>query len=326
MSRQFSYIFYAILIIFIFAGCAHEGKSLQYPSFKVDMVLPPVGTNGLSPAEVDKYLQEVERRNSGVEDSVEWISRAYEGLLVRRLTNVSEREYHKFEKFLDNGAAYIIVHPGFFTFFHYPRRLRRDGGDYSEYNVLDLLLKRRPKDAKFALLQAQERRMRDFIEFKSTQKKLLIIITPKNYKNYSGYTYRKSSDEYMRYLNEITNLSDSVLFVESRDPNRGYISDDDALRLVEFLLSIKAKKIYVGGSYVGRCLEDFYTLLTREYGSQDIYIVPELSDISPRELSGALASELLKPDGSIDEAVALKNIRDDVYDIQESIPSMINLP
>lgn len=295
--------------------------------FQVDMVLPPVGTTGLSPSEISDVLKEVEARNKEVEDEQAWIKKSYEGLMVRRLTNVSEREFPKFKKYLDNGSVYILVHPGFFSFFHYPRRLRRSDTDQvSEFNVVELLLKRRAKTAEFALLQAQERRTRDFVEFKSAQKKLLIIVTPRNYQEYSGYTYRKSRDEYMRYLNEITNFSESVLFVESRSPNRGYLSADDAIRLVEFLLSVDAKTVYIGGSYVGRCLEDFYTLLTREYGSEGIFVVPELSDLSPREINGKIATELLKPDGSIDKRVAKRQMQKDVYSVQETIPKLLNLP
>ncbi len=295
--------------------------------FQVDMVLPPVGTTGLTPVEISNILKQVETRNKDVEDGPEWIERSYEGLMVRRLTNVSEREFPKYKKYLDNGSVYILVHPAFFSFFHYPRKLRSSGPEVvSEFNIVELLLKRRAKSAEFALLQAQERRTRDFVEFKSAQKKLLIMVIPQNYQVYSGYTYRKDKDEYMRYLNEITNFSESVLFVESRSPNRGYLSDDDALRLVEFLLSVDAKTIYVGGSYIGRCLEDFYTLLTREYGSEGIYVVPELSDLSPREINGNFATQLLRPDGGIDKTVAMRQMREDVYDVQENIPRMLNLP
>ena len=130
----------------------------------------------------------------------------------------------------------------------------------------------------------------------------------------------------MRYLNEITNFSESVLFIDSRSPNRGSISEADAMRLVEFLLSVNAKNVYVGGSYVGRCLEDFYALLTREYGSEGIYVVPELSDVSPREINSAIATELLKPDGSIDKIVAKRLMQNDVYQVQEVIPQLLNLP
>ncbi len=195
-----------------------------------------------------------------------------------------------------------------------------------KHNVVERLLDIEPTDEEFALLQAQERRMRDFLEFMSEQKKLVIVVVPRDYSKYKGYKYRKGKDEYTRYLNEVTNLSESVLFAESRSPNRGYLTDEDGIRLMEFLLSVKAKNILIGGGYIGRCLEDFYALLTEEFGPEGIYLVPELSDISPRELNRKIAKKLLTPDGKININLATANMSADVYHIQEARPRLKNLP
>ncbi|NIW39184.1 MAG: hypothetical protein GWN14_15735, partial [candidate division Zixibacteria bacterium] len=84
---------------------------------------PPVGSSALPPDEVDRILAEIQKRNDTVEDKPDWIKRAYSGLMLRKLTNVSREEYKKYEEYLDNGSAYVIVHPGFFSFFHFPRKL-----------------------------------------------------------------------------------------------------------------------------------------------------------------------------------------------------------
>lgn len=316
----------AIALSIAIFGCALDAPPKIVP-LDVDMVLPPVGTEGVDPDRLNAFMSEIRARNEGVEDEEDWIRRSYKGLMVRRLTNVSTSEYATFNKYLDNGTVYILVHPSFFSFFHYPKKLTESTEDSpSKYNVVERLLKIKPQNPQFALLQAQERRMRDFIEYKATEKKLLVIVIPKNYQKYSGYTYRKGVDEYMRYLNEVTNMSESVLFVESKSPNRGYLTDDDAMRLMEFILSIKAKRVLVGGGYIGRCLEDFYVLLTKEYGKEDIYIVPELSDISPREIDDNIARTILKTNGLIDEDMATKIMANDLYKIQEGIPSIMNLP
>ncbi len=152
------------------------------------------------------------------------------------------------------------------------------------------------------------------------------MVVPRHYNRYKGYKYRKDYDEYTRYLNEITNFSESIIFAESRSPNRGYLTDEDGIRLMEFLLSVNAKSIYVGGGYVGRCLEDFYALLTDEFGPEDIYIVPELSDISPKELTKKMAKNLLTPEGDINKALATDNLVNDVYHIQEIQPRIKHLP
>lgn len=308
------------------SGCSTAVKPPQIAHLDYSLIMTPVGTSNVSPEEINTILEKIEKRNRTVEDDRQWIKKSYKGMRVRRLTNVSSSEFPNYRKYLDNGAAYIIVHPAFFSFFHYPRKIRKEGKDAEgRMNIVDILLNRKPPYPQLAVLQAQERRMRDFIEFKSTQKKLIILVIPQKYWKYSGYTYRKTKDEYMRFLNEITNLSHSVLFVESRDPNRGYLTDDDAVKLMEFLMSINAEKIYVGGGYIGRCLEDFYTLLTKNYGNEGIFVVPELSDISPRELNAELATRLLKPDGFIDQELATQLLQADSYKVQELVPQLESL-
>jgi len=319
----------AIALLISLGACssAEPKKPFNISPVDVDLVLPPAGTASMDPDTINEILAAIEERNSTIESDPKWIERSYAGLMVRRLTNVSESEFKLYRKYLDKDeSVYILVHPGFFSFFHYPRKVRDNDPDkLHKENVVELLLQKKATAPEFALLQAQERRMRDFIEFKSTEEKLLIIIIPRNYQEYPGYTYRRGRDEYMRFLNEITNFSKSVLFIESRSPNRGYLRDDDAERLMEFLLSIKAKNIYIGGGYIGRCLEDFYALITEEYGKDGIYVVPELSDISPRELNESIASDILTSDGRINTAVATRLMKQDTYKVQESMPKILNL-
>lgn len=325
MKISFKIIAFAIALLVIL-GCA-SSKSPQIARLDQSMIMTPSGASDIPPEEIDSIVKKIEERNRTVEDNPEWIKRSYENLLIRRLTNISSTEFPQYRKYLDNGAAYILVHPAFFTFFHYTKKKNRDNDPEELYklNTIEFLLRLKPSTPQFAVLQAQERRMRDFMEFKSTQKKLLIVVIPDKYWEYSGYTYRNGLDEYKRFLNEATNFSGSVVFVESRSPNRGYLTDDDAVKLMEFLLSIKAEKIYVGGGYVGRCLEDFYSLLTREYGSKGIFVVPELSDISPRELNSSMSNRLLRPDGLIDHDFATRLMMEDKYKVQELIPQIENL-
>jgi len=304
-------------------GCA----SPRVAHLDYSMIMTPAGTNDIAPEEINSILVKAEERNRTVEDDPEWIKSSYENLMVRRLTNISSKEFADYRKYLDNGSVYIVVHPAFFTFFHYTKQKKRDKDpeELNKLNIVEFLLKIEPSKPQFAVLQAQERRMRDFLEFKSTQQKLVIVVIPQKYWDYSGYTYRKGPDEYMRFINEVTNFSRSVLFVESRSPNRGYLNDDDAVKLMEFLLSVKAEKIYVGGGYVGRCLEDFYGVLTQEYGTKGIFVVPELSDISPRELNASMSRNLLRPDGLIDSDFATRLMLNDKYKVQELIPQIENL-
>jgi hypothetical protein len=315
-------------VLLVFPGCTPSYSVRNYNSNDYSKIYPPVGSSELDPEEVKNIVSSIEERNRTVEDDPDWIKRAYGGLLVRKLNNINAKEYRKYREYLDGGVVYIIVHPAFFPFFHFPGKVPPIDKDafLPKENVVERFLSLKPPDAEFALLQMQERRTRDFFEFMSTREKLVIVVVPRHYNRYKGYKYRKDYDEYTRYLNEITNFSESIIFAESRSPNRGYLTDEDGIRLMEFLLSINAKSIYVGGGYIGRCLEDFYTLLTEEFGPEDIYIVPELSDISPLELTKKMAKTLLTPEGDINKALATDNLVNDVYRIQEVKPRIKHLP
>lgn len=327
MTRLIRMLALFVMTLSIVACSSTEKKGPKIAHLDQSMIMTPSGTSNISPEEIESLLKKIEERNLKVEDDPEWIKSAYHNLMVRRLINVSSSEYPKYRQYLDDGAVYIVVHPVFFTYFHYTKKKKRKDPNEESFklNIVEFLLRLNPSTPQFAVLQAQERRMRDFLEFKSTQKKLVIVVIPKDYTTYSGYTYRNELDEYMRFLNEVSNFSSSVLFVESRSPNRGYLTDDDAVKLMEFLLSIKAEKIYVGGGYIGRCLEDFYNLITQEYGKEDIFVVPELSDISPRELSEKMAKGLLKSDSLIDHEFATELMLEDSYKVQELIPQIENL-
>jgi hypothetical protein len=308
-------------------GCVPTYSVRNNTSEDYSEIKPPAGSSRLDPVEVQEIIARTDERNKTVEDDPNWIKRAYNGLMVRKLNNLSEKEYKGYRKYLDDGDAYVIVHPAFFPFFHYPKTVPVIDQEsfLPKNNVVERLLHMKPRDVKFALIQAQERRMRDFLEFMSTREKLVIVIVPRNYNKYRGYKYKEGYDEYTRYLNEVTNFSKSVLFAESRSPNRGYLTEEDGIRLMEFLLSVNAETIYIGGGYIGRCLEDFYVLLTEEFGREDIYVVPELSDISPREISKKMAKTLLTPEGEINIEMATQNLSKDTYRIQEVIPKVKNL-
>lgn len=316
----------AISLFIALSGCA-SGSAPDILRLDPTLIMTPTATSDLPPREINEILYKIDKRNRTIEDDPEWIKKSYENLMVRRLTNISSKEYEAYRQYLDNGAAYIIIHPAFFTFFHYSKKKNRGNNqdDLYKLNIVEHLLRKEPKTSKFAVMQAQERRLRDFMEFKSTQNKLVILVVPQKYGEYSGYTYRNGPDEYMRFLNEITNFSHSVLFVESRSPNRGYLNDEDAMKLMELLLSIKADKVYVGGGYIGRCMEDFYNLISRNYGTEGLFVVPELSDISPRELNNRMSTKLLRPDGLIDDDYATSLLLDDTYKIQEMIPQIESL-
>lgn len=268
-------------------------------------------------------INTVNKRNRAVEDDPKWIEESYQWLKIRKLNSIPEKEFEQYAKFLDKDSVYIIVHPAYYPLFQYKKIPSNDAT--VKLNAVDKFLSITPPDIRFTALQAQERYLRDFLEYKSTEGKLIILVMPKNYGRYKGYTYKEGPDEFMRYLNEVTNYSKSVVYIESRSAVTGFMTEEDSLRLREFLLSIGAKTILLGGGYVGRCLEDFYVDLSEDQGSDNIFIVPELSSVSPRELSAKLSASLVKPDGTIDIERATLNIRTAAYDSQEFKPNVQNL-
>ena len=321
-------LFYALLsviLLTLLASCSTTGARAVLQQ-DIDRIRPPFGTADTA------LLGSIEERNRQIEDDPGWISTSYDELKIRRLNNISEKEYNRYRQFLDaEGTAYIIVHPAYYTFFHKGLQTKTpvpetDEKKNEKKNAVERFLSAKPQDLSFSVLQAQERRTRDFLEYKSTEGMLTILVLPRNYAEYGGYSFKGGPDEYTRYLNEVTNLSDSVLYLESKTANRGYLKESDMVRLMEFLLSIGVKKVLVGGGYVGRCLEDFYIDFTTAFGSEDVYVVPELSDVSLKELNKSLAKSLLMPDGTINKEVATKNLHTDAYGSQEVRPRLRNLP
>lgn len=318
-----SAIVYCVISLLFLTGCTTAVEISRLPA---DNILPPPNAFKAPSPESEVILSEIRLRNSLVEDSQEWIGRSYNSLQIRGLNTIPEKDFANYAKYLENEAAYVMVHPAFFTFFHTSDKLSRSGGDFfSIKNVVEKFIEIPSTSPRLTVLQAQERRMRDFIEFKSTQKKLLIIVLPKNYQNFSGYVYKKGLDEYTRFLNEITNGSESVIYVQSKSANRGYLGDEEMHRLMEFLLSINAKRVLVGGGYIGRCLEGFYVELSEEFGGDGVYVVPELADISPKEINPTFAMKLLRPDGTLDIATATEYLKKDIYNVQSVPPRLMNL-
>ncbi len=273
----------------------------------------------------EELLSRIEERNATVEHDLEWRRHAYEKFLVKNLHEIDEHEYEGYARYLDSGAVYIIVHPAYYTFFQ--------SGDSSSYenrsllsdsNAVDRLLSEPVYFSTTKLIRAQEKMLRDFLEYMSTDRRLVILILPGGYQEYAGYRYRKASDEYMRFINEVTNESASVLYVYSKKPNRGTLADHEKKALMKLLIAVKAKEILVGGGYMGRCLEDFYKEMVQYYGER-LYVVPEITAISPVDVSYGDASDVLLPDGTIDTVKFSQRLRTQLTGSREVRPNMKNL-
>lgn len=268
-------------------------------------------------------LEEVQKRNLSVESDPAWIQESYKRFRIRNLAEIKEVEYADYRKYLDGGIVYVVVHPAYYAFFH-----NRAAGNWQEEaglsrkNALDTFLDTSAFSSRTRLVKAQEKNLRDFLEYMSTEKKLVLLVLPRGYSTYPAYQYRTGNDEYMRYLNEVTNESESVVYLYSNKPNRGHLTERDRKRLIKFLYSIRANAIFIGGGYVGRCVEDFYKDMEQYYGEDKLYIVPELVTVSPSDISADLASDLLLYDGSVDISRLSETIETNALGNQDISPKL----
>ena len=107
--------------------------------------------------------------------------------------------------------------------------------------------------------------------------------------------------------------------------NRGALLEEDRRRLLKFLFAVKVKQILVGGGYVGRCLEDLYKEVEQYYSADKIYVVPEITALSPVDVTSSLAADLLLDNGQIDIARLTSGIRANVFGNQAVTPNVRNL-
>lgn len=189
-----------------------------------------------------------------------------EPLKLQRLT---EKSFDAALRGADAGDVTIMVHPAYSLFFRDSER-----SSYSE--------------TKYLLLRLQLDREARVASELSKAGKTLILIIPGDYRTESiaplSYTF---------YLNTVVAPGRSVYYLYSETWNKGGLAMNDMILLYRFLQTVKAGKVLLGGGYIGRCQREFHTQLTTYFDKAHTYIVPELSSISPDDLSEKEASDLL---------------------------------
>lgn len=264
-----------------------------------------------------KVLEGIAERNKTVEDSPEWLKEAYSSIMIKRLNDVPKERYVDYKKFLIGNEVYIIIHPSYYAFFNNEVTLssRSDKKVYPLKNIVERFYDRYyDYDYGMIVMQEQERLLRDFVEVMSTEKKLIILILPRNWKERLTYGYIDGLDEYLRYINEITNMSESALYMESAMGNNGYMLPEDLNILNAFLMELGVKKVMLGGGYVGRCLTQFYDSIRPSLASAcrecKLYVVPEITAVAVIDLNNKWGDSLLRKDGRINFNAAARNLRD----------------
>lgn len=279
------YGIYIVSLCITLSACAHITASLPGELPKVTGEYYPSKVENL-----EEIVKEIEARNETIETHPEWLFSATQSFMLRSFDDLSESDYPAYRKYLDDGILYIIVHPAYSVFFNDREPY------YSNDNPVDAFLSEKMFSKYRKFVQEQERSLRDFLEITSTRKRLVLLVLPGDYREYSGFVYTGIADAYARYINSVTNSSESVLYLFSEKPYRGYLQDQSIRRLVRFIETVRPKNILLGGGYLGRCVEDFYRQLTASIGPEDVSVVAEITSIGSEDLKKISIEDFLKED------------------------------
>ena len=269
----------------VFSACAAESSEQAVRYLPKDQKKIQVAQER---KRIEKVFEEIHKNNNTIKRTPEWLKEAYNSIKIRKVSGVSKDEYETFRQYADNGDVYLIVHPAYYAFFQQDKVALSSPEDaktlpfkniverFSEvYGAGNIMNK---------LFIEQERLDRDFLEFMSQEKKLVILILPKDYKNHMTYGVIPGLDEYSRYINEVTNKSESMLYLESDEAWNGYVEGPELDTLTAFLKGIETRRLLLGGGYLaGRCVDNFYMSLRKRFPYEDIYFVPEILAVSPED-------------------------------------------
>ena len=188
-----------------------------------------------------------------------------EALAIRKLTRgaTDTRAHHAVD-------VSILVHPAYSVFI--------DGVTEKSYS-----------DATFNLLRHQFENESGFIEEQARAGEIVILIIPAG--SASGTT---SGLSYTSYLNRVSSSGNSVFYLFSRSASSGSLARQDMLALYHFLRSVNPRRVLIGGGYIGRCQEEFFHQFVTYFDGMPIFFVPEISTISPKDLSASKASGIVK--------------------------------
>jgi len=157
--------------------------------------------------------------------------------------------------------VFIIVHPAYAVFFRDP------GKDaYSP--------------AKYSLLMKQFENEAHLIETASAEGNVVVLVLPGDYPNNSS-----APQSYVSYLNTVTAGGQSVYYVLSESSSSGVLPANDLVNLYLLIHGLDASKVMIGGGYIGRCQREFYNQLTGYLDNSLAFVVPEISTISPDDVS-----------------------------------------
>jgi len=291
------------------------------------MVLLTAGCVSLSPPAVEISEQDralvksvfsgIDARNRSEKKSDAWLRDAYQGIRLRNLHDIPPQDLGSYRRYTVNGDAYIIVHPGYFPFFD-AWDVARPPADYSEgmprENLVERITAGLPaSDTVYRTAREQERTVRDLVEYLAAEGHLVVLILPRDYRDHVTYGPAPGYDEYARYLNEISNEAENVVFLESAAYDKGNLLPGDLEVLIRFLKASGARSVMLGGGFIGKCLDGFYKTLREVMLPGYLFYVPEVTQFSPADMKRDRTS-LLADNGGISRRKLYGYFRSFAYD------------
>ncbi len=170
------------------------------------------------------------------------------------------------------SEIYVIVHPAYGVFF---QNLDRE----------------QLAEVKYRLLKKQFETEKKFIAEQAASGATLILVLPG--KTADG-DFPRTYPFYRSYLNTTAGTGSSVFFIYSDTSSSGAIPQDEMMSLYYFIRGLKPARVMVAGGYIGRCQREFYNELTNYIEKTQVFIVPQLSTISPDDVTEEEAEQILR--------------------------------
>lgn len=220
-------------------------------------------------------------------------------LRIKNLGDVTQAALLDLTQHYDTSEVYIVVHPSYYVFFS---KKSFDIEPTNTKNAVQCFVEDTPANdsSLLTLLRLYEHQEMDFIASASLSGKVVLMLIPGNYmKSPSKLLRDHTSDQYARYINDIAGDSDTVFYVQTKRFDTGKVDIDDLLIIVNFLKAINAENVYLAGGFIGRCQEEFHQSLARYWPEDKIALIPELSAISPDDITESVAKMLLTDDNRL---------------------------
>ena len=189
-----------------------------------------------------------------------------EPLRIKKLTAASATDVPPAQK---GRAVTIMVHPAYSLFFREEHR-----STYTE--------------AKYDLLKFQLDNEARFISEIAKTDNLLVLVLPGDFQKESIAPL-----SYINYLNAAAGSGASVYYITSETWSTGALSLESMITLFGFVQRVGAARLLIGGGYIGRCQREFYNQVSAYLDKVPTYIIPEISTISPDDISDRESADIL---------------------------------